>query len=371
MKTKRAHIKTAVATEHQQKTSIKEQSLSAFAMDDPRTSGSAALLKALHILTREGQLNQDSRRKLKQVNHLIQLMAQPLRQCFMEKATELNAHTLNLANIDRTLSPLVVVDHGCGKSYLGFMLYEQLSRSSEPLPLHVIGIETRAPLVEHARALAKELDFKGMEFLNISAKEAATSKEVPSEIDVVTALHACDTASDDAIEFALSKRAQLVFLVPCCQAELAAKLKAGKALSLAKTPLAELWRHPLHTREMGSQLTNVLRCLYLESQGYKVSVTELVGWEHSMKNELITATYTGQFKRSAALRLMALLEEFGLESLSKERYPRVLEQLRLGKGENLEAETSNESDDAQHQPEAVIEATTAATATVDSKHFDS
>jgi len=83
-------------------------------------------------------------------------------------------------------------------------------------------------------------------------------------------------------------------LVPCCQAELAACLRHDKALHLARTPLAELWRHPLHTREFGSQLTNVLRCLRLEASGYQVTVTELVGWEHSLKNELIIARYTGQ-----------------------------------------------------------------------------
>jgi hypothetical protein len=80
-----------------------------------------------------------------------------------------------------------------------------------------------------------------------------------------------------------------------------------KALALARTPLSELWRHPLHTREMGSQITNVLRCLYLEAMGYQVTVTELVGWEHSMKNELILARRTGQRKRSAAERLRAIL----------------------------------------------------------------
>ncbi len=110
-------------------------------------------------------------------------------------------------------------------------------------------------------------------------------------------------------------------IVPCCQAEVAACLRQGKALQLARTPLAELWRHPLHTREMGSQLTNVLRCLYLESQGYSVTVTELVGWEHSLKNELIIARHTGQKKRSAGERLGALLDQFGLQALLPVRYP--------------------------------------------------
>jgi hypothetical protein len=139
-------------------------------------------------------------------------------------------------------------------------------------------------------------------------------------MDVVTALHACDTATDDAIAFGLQKKAKFMVLVPCCQAELARALNQHKALNLQRTPLAELWRHPLHTREMGSQLTNVLRCLYLEAMGYQVTVTELVGWEHSMKNELILAKYTGQKKRSAAERLQALLHEFGVHELAETRF---------------------------------------------------
>ncbi len=320
MKPQRAHTPRPAAPGASSPATSTREPAHAFAMDDPRGSHSVSLLKALHILTRDGQLNQDSRRKLKQVNHLIQLMAGPLHALEGAASQEAPAHG---GVVNSTPKPLVLVDHGCGKSYLGFMLYEWWGGARLSSPLEVIGIETRSELVEHAKTLARELSFKGMDFFNISAKEAGVSDLLPQSVSVVTALHACDTASDDAIEFALAKRAQLVFLVPCCQAELAAKLRAGKAKILAKTPLAELWRHPLHTREMGSQLTNVLRCLYLESQGYKVSVTELVGWEHSLKNELITASYTGQFKRSAALRLMALLEQFGLASLMPERYPRV------------------------------------------------
>jgi hypothetical protein len=89
--------------------------------------------------------------------------------------------------------------------------------------------------------------------------------------------------------------------------------------------LAELWRHPLHARELGSQLTNVLRCLYLEAMGYQVTVTELVGWEHSMKNELILARYTGHKKKAAAERLRAVLQEFGLEGLLQTRFTLPLE----------------------------------------------
>ncbi len=276
------------------------------AATDPeiRPGQSLELLKELHILTRDGKLNQDSRRKLKQVYHLYQ---------FIEKLLlELEAQPSSAA------SP-TLADHGAGKSYLGFILYDLFFKSRPGG--HIYGIETRAELVEKSRQLAARLGFGRMSFLNVSAADAADSAQLPAEIDVVTALHACDTATDDAIAFGLRKNARFMVLVPCCQAELASCLRQNKALSLSRTPLAELWRHPLHTREMGSQLTNVLRCLYLEAMGYQVTVTELVGWEHSMKNELILARRTGQRRQSAADRLRALLAEFGLQALESLRYP--------------------------------------------------
>ena len=262
---------------------------------------SIELLKALHILTREGKINQDSRRKLKQVYHLYQFIAPILEELSADD------HAVTLA------------DHGAGKSYLGFILYDLYFK---PLGRgHIYGIETRAPLVEASQKLAAELGFDRMGFLNMSVAESTHADFMPAQFDVVTALHACDTATDDAIAFGLEKKAKAMVLVPCCQAEVAACLRQTKALSLTRTPLAELWRHPIHTREMGSQLTNVLRCLYLEACGYQVTVTELVGWEHSMKNELIIARYTGQKKRSAVERMRAILAEFGLQDAMAQRYP--------------------------------------------------
>ena len=269
-----------------------------------RPGQSIELLKELHILTREGKLNQDSRRKLKQVYHLFQ---------FIEKLL------LELPEKDgRAAAGITLADHGAGKSYLGFIIYDLFFKALKAG--HIYGIETRTELVQKSRELAVKLGFERMSFLNLSVAESAQSDELPAQIDVVTALHACDTATDDAITFGLQKQARFMVLVPCCQAEVARALGQHKALSLSRTPLAELWRHPLHTREMGSQITNVLRCLYLEAWGYQVTVTELVGWEHSMKNELIIARHTGQKKRAAAQRLRALLQEFGLTELLTTRY---------------------------------------------------
>ncbi|PZP97879.1 MAG: SAM-dependent methyltransferase [Variovorax paradoxus] len=267
--------------------------------DELRPGQSIELLKELHILTREGRLNQDSRRKLKQVYHLVQFIEREMREGFAPDAA------------------VTLADHGAGKSYLGFMLYDLVFAQR---PGHVYGVETRAALVDKSRVLAERLGFGRMSFLNLSVAEAGESKQLPPRIDIVTALHACDTATDDAIRFGLQKEAASMVLVPCCQAEVAASLRQHKALALARTPLAELWRHPLHTREIGSQLTNVLRCLYLEACGYQVTVTELVGWEHSLKNELIVARKAGRGKRSAAERLGQLLDEFGLQALRETRF---------------------------------------------------
>ncbi len=260
-----------------------------------RPGQSIELLKALHILTRDGRMNQDSRRKLKQVYHLVQFIEPLLKQVTAEKGAAR------------------VADIGAGKSYLGFILYDLFFKSREDAP-HVYGIETRGELVEKSVALARTLDFGRMSFLNLPVAEAITSAALPEQMDLVTALHACDTATDDAIRFALQKRARFIVLAPCCQAEVAAVLRKHKGAALVN-PLTEAWRHPLHTREFGSHITNVLRCLQLEAHGYQVNVTELVGWEHSLKNELIIASFKDLPRERAAKRLRAMLETLGLDEL--------------------------------------------------------
>ena len=256
---------------------------------------SVELLKALHILTRDGKLNQDSRRKLKQVYHLYHFI-EPLLEQVMEESD----------------NP-TLVDHGAGKSYLGFILYDLFMKQHQAG--HIIGIETREELVQKSKELAATLGFGRMAFHHLSVEQAMASRDLPDEVDIVTALHACNTATDDAIRFGLQKRAKFMVLVPCCQAEVAEVLRRHKNASFAKTPLSEIWRHPIHTREFGSQITNVLRCLQLEAHGYQVTVTELVGWEHSLKNELIIARYKNSPRRNAQVRLAHILQELNLEEL--------------------------------------------------------
>ncbi|HEU4852734.1 MAG TPA: SAM-dependent methyltransferase [Telluria sp.] len=266
-----------------------------------RPGQSIELLQELHILTRDGKLNQDSRRKLKQVYHLYQFIEPLLKQVLADHPG------------------VTLVDHGAGKSYLGFILYDLFFKNLND-GSHIYGIETREELVQKSTELAQRLGFKEMSFLPLSVAESTRSDKLPPTIDVVTALHACNTATDDAIDFALKKKAKYMVLVPCCQAEVATVLRKNKGKDLGKSALTEMWRHPIHTREFGSQVTNVLRCLQLEAHGYQVNVTELVGWEHSMKNELIIATYKDLPRRRPSERLQEVLSTFGLEEMGERFY---------------------------------------------------
>ena len=242
---------------------------------------SIPLLKALHILTRDGALNADSRRKLKQVLHLTGLLRPALQQLFAEKDQP------------------VLADLGAGKSYLGFILYDLFFRERGK----VWGVEARDELIAKSRALAAESGFDRMDF---AAGEIAAAKLPLEKADIVTALHACDTATDEAILFALAHDAKFIALVPCCQAEIA------RALEDSKKPERQLWRHPIQRREFGAHLTNVLRGLFLEAHGYKVRVTELTGLEHSLKNEFILAERHQRSNSAAKAEFTRLAEQFGV-----------------------------------------------------------
>ena len=243
---------------------------------------SVALLKALHILTHNGGLNADSRRKLKQVLHLANLIRPALDWAFAQKDQP------------------VLADLGAGKSYLGFILYD-LFFAKEDRGI-IYGIEARHDLIETSEKIAAESAFDRMHFIESAIRDAKIPGGAP---DVVTALHACDTATDEAILFALENDARFVALVPCCQAEVALGLETVKG------PMQQLWRHPLQRREFGAHLTNVLRGLYLEAHGYKVRVTEFTGLEHSLKNEFIFAERHQRSNPLAKAEFDRLVQQLG------------------------------------------------------------
>ena len=264
---------------------------------------STVLLKELHLLTRDGHLNADSRRKLKQVNHLLQLLEPALQDV-----------------LARYASPLVL-DCGAGKSYLGFLLYERFLRGNEATAGRgrIVAVESKSEIVATGRAILGRLPYDRMSF----AEQSIESYRPMERVHVVTALHACDTATDDALTLAILHNADHVAVVPCCQAEVARQLhEQGEKNGV----VAPLYSHPWHRREFGSHLTNVLRVLVLEAHGYSVTVTELTGWEHSLKNELIVAKKVRASSPPAREKLNALLAATGVKpklirALSKSEVP--------------------------------------------------
>jgi len=234
------------------------------------------VLQALHVLTRDGQLNADAHRKLKQVKHFVGLLAPAL--------------------VDLPEDALIV-DCGAGKGYLGFMLEATLKQQGKKA--NIIGLETRPDLVDTANKLA--IEHKS----GVRLVESTIADFVPHvKPHLVIALHACDTATDDALALALKYDAPFIAVVPCCQAEVAEMLRPLRNAS----PMGELFAHPIHRREFGSHLTNVIRSLVLESHGYKVTATELVGFEHSFKNELILGERHQRSNAAAKKKLDALLQ---------------------------------------------------------------
>ncbi|MCI0571812.1 MAG: methyltransferase [Myxococcaceae bacterium] len=248
---------------------------------------SEALLRELHLLTREGHLNADALRKLKQVNHLVGLLKPALEEVFQ-----------------RYPDP-VVVDAGSGNAYLGFVLYELFFKEREGGRL--LSIEGREELTARAAERARRLGFTRMDFQTAHLAEA----KLPERVHLMLALHACDTATDEALALALRHRADHVAVVPCCQAELARQMKEHRPD--AASPFAALVQHPMHRREFCSHLTNVIRALTLEAHGYQVMVTELTGWEHSLKNELILARRVHRESRPARQRLEELVQGAGVK----------------------------------------------------------
>jgi hypothetical protein len=243
---------------------------------------SVELLKDLHIVTRDGAVNADTLRKLKQVNHLVQLVAPAIEDV-----------------LTRYADP-VIIDCGAGKSYLGFIVYELFLKDKGRLVL----VESREDLIKSARERATRLGFERVEVVG----DAIADAKIPERVNMVLALHACDTATDDALALAIAHNADHVAVVPCCQAEVARQLKEREG---ASPDMALLHEHPWHRREFGSHLTNVIRALTLEARGYSVTVTELAGWEHSLKNELIIGKKVRASNRDAQAKLDGLLKATG------------------------------------------------------------
>ena len=207
-------------------------------------------------------------------HRLVPSMARKWKQ--IDKFLEVLEHALDDAGWAEAGPPPRVVDFGCGKGYLTFAVHEYLRRRFGGAP-EVTGVELRADLVGLCNAAATRAHCEGLRFVQGDLRSFA-----PEAVDVMIALHACDTATDHALDLGLRAGARILVASPCCHKELRPQLTSPKAL-------APLFRHGIHLGQEAEMLTDGLRAMLLEACGYETQVFEFVSLEHTNKNKMILA----------------------------------------------------------------------------------
>ena len=197
-----------------------------------------------------------------------------------------------------------IVDVGSGKGYLTFALHEHLARKRRQAPV-TRGIEANASLVTACNAVAAQCNMTGLSFEATKAEAHA-----PGALDVLIALHACDTATDDAINLGIVSGAEVIVCAPCCQHEVAPQLRTSG------TPLEGLLRYGLMKQRQADLVTDAARALLLEAAGYEVRIIEFISDEHTSKNLMITGVRSDKVDREAARAQYERLVDFaGVERL--------------------------------------------------------
>lgn len=230
-------------------------------------------LNHLGLTLDDGRVKPSMYAKFKQICHFVEIIDDLIRQSPLQKAPVLS-----------------VIDIGSGKGYLTFALYDYLTAHLGK-QARMTGIEVRPELVLFCSDLATKLKFKGLSFEAVSAAQTHIAP-----VDLLIALHACDTATDDAMYHGIKANAALIVTAPCCQHELAPQL------SKPVDALQGITKFGLFKQRQADLVTDAARCLLLESQGYKVKVIEFVSTEHTAKNLMIAGIRSSEVNRSAALR---------------------------------------------------------------------
>jgi SAM-dependent methyltransferase len=231
-------------------------------------------LAGLEILDRDGKLRASMADKHRQINHYLEVVSHLARECGW---------------VGTAPAALHFADMGCGKGYLTFGLWHLFARVWRQ-PIQVTGVETRADLVATTNKLATKINAAGLAFVT---GEIASVKLPP--LNALIALHACNTATDDAIRRGIELGAQLIMVAPCCHKEIRPQL--GKP-----EPFAAVLRHGIMAERLAEWATDGLRALFLEWAGYRTKLMEFVGGEHTPKNLMIAAVREGEAFRDEAVR---------------------------------------------------------------------
>jgi protein-L-isoaspartate O-methyltransferase len=216
-------------------------------------------LTALGITTAQHALVPAMARKWKQINKFLEVFAHALASSGLANKRDLQ-----------------VADFGAGKAYLTFAVHDWL-RHSQGLAAQVSGIELRADLVASGNAVIQQLGLQGLHMV-----QGDVSSYAPPQMDVMIALHACDTATDHALHLGLKAGAQLLMCAPCCHKQIRPQL-------LSPSPLKSVFQHGIHVEQQAEMVTDSLRALLLQAHGYDTQVFEFVSLEHTAKNKMILA----------------------------------------------------------------------------------
>jgi hypothetical protein len=253
------------------------------------------LLKAIDILNNDGYMTADMRRKYVQIDNFVKLILPLLRKSALERK-------------------IFILDSGSGKSYLSFVmnyfLREKLRRSC-----HFFCIDTNADVIGKSLQVRDRLGYDNMNFFVSRIRDF----EPEEKIDIVCSLHACDTASDEAIARGIQLGVPFLLIVPCCQHEVISQFAEASFRTPKAHPLKAITRHGLYKARLADLLTDALRTLILEAAGYKVSVTEYVSPIYTPKNIMIQAEKVQSRNKMAMEQYMELKAMFGDVSLELER----------------------------------------------------
>lgn len=249
----------------------------------------AFYLKALGISTESGEIRAKQRDKWKQINKFVEVLAGEVER----------------ANIDRSL-PIKIVDMGSGKGYLTFAAYDYLNNALG-IKTEITGIDIKQNTVELCNAIARSGGFDGLTF------ELGTIADIGGrQTDVLIALHACDTATDDALFQGITANAKVIIAAPCCHKEVKKQLKAPGLL-------AGILKHPVMLERTAETVTDGIRSLLLESRGYKTKMFEFVATEHTPKNNLIVATLARNDQGDAAKKTANVNDLLAAFNISEQR----------------------------------------------------
>lgn len=230
-------------------------------------------LITLGVMTPEGKIINSKYDKFKQINRYLEYINDLLPSVLQLKKDE--SH------------PLQIVDFGCGKSYLTFAIHYFLTEIKK-IDCNIIGLDLKEDVISYCNKLAKDFNLKGIVFKTGDISEYSNSKQ-KYDPDIVITLHACDTATDFALQYAISKNAKAILCVPCCQHEVNQQLNKNKKENLIPKEISSLFKYGLIQERVASLITDSLRAEFLEHSGYKVDVMEFIDINHTPKNILLRA----------------------------------------------------------------------------------